>query len=88
MNPALSEGLYVNSVQMFPIALKSLGLHGPKAHFASADQLECYLFRETVPDLCCPKAFLPITLYLSPLSFQSTGDTSCESIQYFWYIFL
>ena len=63
MNPALSEGLYGNSVHMFPIALKSLGLHGPKAHFASADQLECYLFRETVPDHAVQKhSFLLLSI--------------------------
>lgn len=41
VNQALSKIFYVNSAEMFPIALKSLDLL-PKAYFSSVNQLEYY----------------------------------------------
>lgn len=66
MNQALSEGLYVNSVQMFLVALKSLGtlLQSP---FCFCKSAQVFPHQEDHPWPYCPEAFLPVTLSQLPV---------------------
>lgn len=81
INLALSEIVHVNSAQTFQhsLLLKRLGLCVPKAHFGYANQLACYLLRETFPDHPITKNLsfsisLPFSLSLGPLFFHSFDD--------------
>lgn len=66
MNQALSEGLYVNSVRVFPVALKSLGTR-PQSPFCFCKSAWVFPRQVDRPWPYCPEAFLPVTLSQPPV---------------------